>query len=69
MYNFNSADWPSIKSELDSVNWASVMDSIEPDIGLYDDDTKLSRKIETWSDCDILQRDIDTLNNWCISNN
>ena len=37
-------------------------------IGLYADDTKLSRKIETWSDCDILQRDIDTLNNWCISN-
>ena len=32
MYNFNRADWPSIKSELDSVNWASVMDSIEPDI-------------------------------------
>ena len=27
-------------------------------IGLYTDDTKLSRKIETWSDCDILQRDI-----------
>ena len=37
-------------------------------IGLYADDTELSRKIETWSDCDILQRDIDTLNNWCISN-
>ena len=37
-------------------------------IGLYADDTKLSRKIETWSDCDILQSDIDTLNNWCISN-
>ena len=37
-------------------------------ISLYADDTKLSRIIETWSDCDILQRDIDTLNNWCISN-
>ena len=37
-------------------------------IGLYADDTKLSRKIETWSDCDMLQSDIDTLNNWCISN-
>ena len=37
-------------------------------IGLYPDDTKLSRKIATSSDCDILQRDIDTLNNWCISN-
>ena len=37
-------------------------------IGLYADDTKLSRKIETWSDCDIVQRDIHTLNNWCISN-
>ena len=32
MYNFNRADWPSIKSELDSVNWASAMDSIEPQI-------------------------------------
>ena len=32
MYNFNRADWPSIKSELNSVNWANVMDSIEPDI-------------------------------------
>ena len=37
-------------------------------IGFYPADTKLSRKIETWTDCDILQRDIDTLNNWCISN-
>ena len=32
-------------------------------IGLYADDTKLSRKIATSSDCDILQSDIDTLNN------
>ena len=32
MYNFNRADWPSIKSELDSVNWAIAMDTIEPDI-------------------------------------
>ena len=34
MYNFNRADWPSIKlkSELDIVNWASMMDSIEPAI-------------------------------------
>ena len=31
-------------------------------IGLYADDTKLWRKIATSADCDILQRDIDTLN-------
>ena len=37
-------------------------------IGLYADDTKLSRKIATSTDCDILQHDIDTLNKWCISN-
>ena len=37
-------------------------------IGLYADDTKLWRKITTSSDCDILQRDIDTLNTWCIRN-
>ena len=32
MYNFNRADWLSIKSEQDSVDWASAMDSTEPDI-------------------------------------
>ena len=32
-------------------------------IGLYADDTKLWRKIATSSDCDILKRDIVTLNN------
>ena len=37
-------------------------------IGLYADNTKLSRKIATSTDCDILQHDIDTLNKWCISN-
>ena len=37
-------------------------------IGLYVDDTKLSPKIATSSDCDILQHDTDTLNKWCISN-
>ena len=37
-------------------------------IGLYADDTKLWRKITTSADCDILQRDIDTLNTWCIRN-
>ena len=37
-------------------------------IGLYADDTKLWRKIATSSDCDILQRDIVTLKNWCIRN-
>ena len=37
-------------------------------IGLYADDTKLWRKIATSADCDILQRDIDTLNTWCIRN-
>ena len=34
----------------------------------YADDTKLWRKIATSSDCDILQRDIVTLNNWCLRN-
>ena len=38
-------------------------------IGLYADDTKLSRKIATLADCDILQHDIDTLKKWCINNN
>ena len=33
-------------------------------IGLYADDIKLWRKTATSSDCDILQRDIVTLNNW-----
>ena len=37
-------------------------------IGLYADDTKLWRKIATSADCDILQRDIDTFNTWCIRN-
>ena len=37
-------------------------------IGLYADDTKLSRKIATSADCDILQHDIDTLKKWCINN-
>ena len=32
MYNFNRADWPSIKSELDSVDWVSALDRDEPDI-------------------------------------
>ena len=32
MYNFNRANWFSIKSELDSVDWAIAMDSTEPDI-------------------------------------
>ena len=47
-----------------------IFDNIDQNslIGLYADDTKLSRKIATSSDCNILQRDIDTLNNWCISN-
>ena len=47
-----------------------IFDNIDKNslIDLYADDTKLSRKIATSSDCDILRRDIDTLNNWCISN-
>ena len=32
MYNFSRADWPSIKSELDSVGWVSALDNNEPDI-------------------------------------
>ena len=36
-------------------------------IGLYADDTKLSRKIATSADCDILQHDIDTRKKWCIN--
>ena len=37
-------------------------------IHLYADDTKLWRKIATSSDFDTLQRDIVTLNNWCLRN-
>ena len=32
MYNFNRADWPKIKSYLDSVDWESELDTKEPDI-------------------------------------
>ena len=43
-----------------------IFDNIDKNslIGLYADDTKLSHKIATSSDYDVLQRDIDTLNNW-----
>ena len=32
IYNFKRADWPSIKSELDRVDWVSELDRYEPDI-------------------------------------
>ena len=37
-------------------------------INLYADDTKLWRKIATSADCDVLQKDIDSLYKWCIAN-
>ena len=37
-------------------------------IALYADDTKIWRKISTWEDHEILQKDIDSLNNWSIEN-
>ena len=32
IYNFNRADWPKIKSYLDSVDWESELDTKEPHI-------------------------------------
>ena len=37
-------------------------------IALYADDTKIWRRINAWSDHEILQNDIDALNNWAIVN-
>ena len=37
-------------------------------INLYADDTKLWRKIAASTDCDVLQKDIDSLYKWCIAN-
>ena len=37
-------------------------------IALYADDTKIRRRINAWSDHEILQNDIDALNNWAIVN-
>ena len=38
------------------------------DIALYADDTKMWRKIVSWSDHEILQRDIDALHSWAQRN-
>ena len=37
-------------------------------IALYADDTKIWRKINTWSDHEILQKDVDSLYNWALAN-
>ena len=37
-------------------------------IALYADDTKLWRKISSYEDCDILNKDIDALHKWAITN-
>ena len=37
-------------------------------INLYADDTKLWRKIASSADCDVLQKDIESLNQWCMIN-
>ena len=37
-------------------------------IALYADDTKIWRRINNWSDHEILQNDIDALHNWSVSN-
>ena len=41
----------------------------ETRISQYADDTKLWRAMNSESDCEILQSDIDKLNNWCHANN
>ena len=37
-------------------------------IALYADDTKIWRKIDNWSDHEFLQKDIDALHNWAVTN-
>ena len=37
-------------------------------VALYADDTKIWRRIENWRDYEILQRDIDALHDWAVSN-
>ena len=41
----------------------------ETRISQYADDTKLWRAMNSESNCEILQSDIDKLNNWCHANN
>ena len=43
MYNFNRADWPNIKSDLDCVDWESELGSNEPDISWMNFKTILSK--------------------------
>ena len=47
-----------------------ICDSINENskISLYADDTKLWRRINSVLDCDILQKDIDTLYKWTMTN-
>lgn len=45
-----------------------IGDDIECNILLFADDLKLYRTIETINDCLVLQKDLDTLNRWCITN-
>ena len=42
--------------------------SLGTNIALYADDTKIWRKIENWSDHDILQKDINNLYEWSVNN-
>ena len=48
MYNFNRADWPNIKSDLDCVDWESELDSNEPDISWMNFKTILSKIIDKY---------------------
>ena len=46
-----------------------IYDNIKnSNISLYADDTKLWRRINSVLDCDILQKDIDTLYKWTMTN-
>ena len=49
---------------------SDIYNGIDKDtnIGLYADDTKIWRKINSESDCAVLQNDIDTLFNWSSQN-
>ena len=61
-----------------AVRWSSklqlfiddIYDEVSPDtnIALYADDTKIWRRISSYDDCLALNRDINSLQNWAITN-
>ena len=50
------------------INDMSECVSVGTKIALYADDTKIWRRIVSWSDHEILQRDIDALQDWAVRN-